>query len=341
MAAILKLLLVDCGQVMLLNFDALSARLDDSPLKRWSTTLIAKSRQRFCTTKDRRLAQWIQLIENLPQSENSTALIDSTVVRVGQDVQLSPLERASLDSSIRGLMPWRKGPFEVCGYDIDTEWRSDAKWERLHSHISDLRNRTVLDVGCGSGYHCWRMRGAGAALVMGLEPSLLFCCQFEMLQHYIKDDNVMVLPLRMEDFPEPTHTFDTTFSMGVLYHRRSPFDHLMRLRQTLVPGGELVLETLVVDGPLHHVLVPSDRYAQMRNVWFLPSVLTLEHWLERIGFVDVRTVDVTRTTGNEQRRTALMSGHSLADFLDPSDAELTIEGYPAPMRAITIARRPY
>ena len=181
MAAILQLLLVDCGQVMLLNFDALSARLDDSPLKRWSTTLIAQSRQRFCTTKDRRLAQWIQLIENLPQSENSTALIDSTVVRVGQDVQLSPVERASLDSSIRGLMPWRKGPFEVCGYDIDTEWRSDAKWERLHSHISDLRNRTVLDVGCGSGYHCWRMRGAGAALVMGLEPSLLFCCQFEML----------------------------------------------------------------------------------------------------------------------------------------------------------------
>jgi tRNA (mo5U34)-methyltransferase len=31
--------------------------------------------------------------------------------------------------------------------------------------------------------------------------------------------------------------------MGVLYHRRSPLEHLWQLKDQLVNGGELVLET--------------------------------------------------------------------------------------------------
>ena len=56
--------------------------------------------------------------------------------------------------------------------------------------------------------------------------------------------------------------------MGVLYHRRSPIDHLLELKGCLQTGGELVLETLVIDGGLGEVLVPENRYAKMRNVWF-------------------------------------------------------------------------
>ncbi len=61
--------------------------------------------------------------------------------------------------------------------------------------------------------------------------------------------------------------------MGVLYHRRSPVDHLYQLKSTLRPSGELVLETLIIDGDEQTVLLPKDRYARMRsNVWFIPSV---------------------------------------------------------------------
>jgi len=183
------------------------------------------------------------------------------------------------------------------------------------------------------------MRAAGAGLVIGVEPSLLFCHQFQAAQRYIKDFNVQVLPLKLNELPPNLSAFQTTFSMGVLYHRRSPFDHLANLRDTLQPGGELVLETLVVDGPLHHVLVPEDRYAQMRNVWCLPSTLTLEHWLKRMGFKRIRTVDITQTTEAEQRQTDWMAGHSLNHFLDPQDRNKTVEGYPAPKRAIIIAER--
>ena len=104
-------------------------------------------------------------------------------------------------------------------------------------------------------------------------------------------------------------------------------------------GGELVLETLVIEGGRGEVLVPEDRYAQMRNVWFLPSIPALERWLRRAGFSDVRCVDVSTTTVEEQRATEWMKFQSLSDYLDPNDPGKTVEGLPAPMRAVIIARK--
>ncbi|MGL5242375.1 MAG: DUF1698 domain-containing protein, partial [Kluyvera ascorbata] len=84
----------------------------------------------------------------------------------------------------------------------------------------------------------------------------------------------------------------------------------------------------------------GDRYAQMRNVYFIPSAPALKNWLETCGFVDVRIVDMNVTSTEEQRRTEWMVTESLADFLDPNDPTKTIEGYPAPLRAVLIARKP-
>ncbi|MNF68185.1 tRNA (mo5U34)-methyltransferase [compost metagenome] len=96
----------------------------------------------------------------------------------------------------------------------------------------------------------------------------------------------------------------------------------------------------MVDGDVNTVLVPEDRYAQMRNVWFLPSVAALELWLRRAGFVDVRCVDVSVTSIEEQRSTEWMKFQSLPEFLDPQDPGRTVEGLPAPMRAVLVARKP-
>ena len=49
------------------------------------------------------------------------------------------------------------------------------------------------------------------------------------------------------------------------------------------------------------------------------------------------TVHVTST--DEQRRTDWMINESLSDYLDPDDPALTVEGYPAPKRAVLIARK--
>ena len=151
---------------------------------------------------------------------------------------------------------------------------------------------------------------------------------------------VCVLPMGIEAVPEGMRAFDTVFSMGVLYHRRSPMEHLQTLRDCLRPGGELVLETLVIEGDEHQCLVPRGRYARMGNVWFLPSPPTLLGWLKKLGFREGKLVDVSVTTVEEQRSTPWMTFHSLANFLDPEDTSKTIEGYPAPRRAIITATAP-
>lgn len=269
----------------------------------------------------------------------SSVDLNAASVRIGQADELSASQFATLESALRQLHPWRKGPFSVFGLEIDTEWRSDWKWERLSAAIAPLADRAVLDIGCGSGYHCWRMRGAGARFVLGIDPTLLFFMQYSALQNYILDPAVQVLPLAIEDMPAGSACFDTVFSMGLLYHRRNPHEHISGLRGCLREEGQLVLETLVLDTQREEVLVPKDRYARMRNVWAIPSVVTLQEWIRASGFKDVQCIDVSVTSVYEQRRTDWMQFQSLSDFLDPEDTTRTIEGYPAPVRAVCVATK--
>jgi tRNA (mo5U34)-methyltransferase len=279
--------------------------------------------------------KWLKLLSKLPTTKVAHIELKDAV-RFGSEDDIDDYTRRQIIGLLQQFKPWRKGPFFIHGIHIDTEWRSDWKWQRVLPYIESLKGRHVLDVGCGSGYHLWRMRGEQAKTVVGIDPSQLFLMQFQAIKHFNPDPNVHLLPIGVEhliDLP----VFDTVFSMGVLYHRRSPIDFLSQLKSQLRKGGQLVLETLVIEGDKHAVLMAGERYAQMRNVWFLPSTAALTVWLARVGFKNIKVVDVAATTVSEQRRTEWMDSLSLADFLDPQDPTKTIEGYPAPMRAVIIA----
>ncbi len=324
----------------MIDFEALHNALSRGPLERWLPGLKKQLSSAFHHGRDGRLPLWQNALKALPALTPSQVDLNADAVRVGHSRDCDDETRERLEELLRQLHPWRKGPFDIFGIHIDTEWRSHLKWARLSSHVEPLAGRRILDVGCGNGYHCWRMAGEGAELVVGVDPYLLFVMQFLALKRYVKKQDVFVLPLGMEDIPPDLGAFDTVFSMGVLYHRRSPMDHLLDLRSCLRSGGELILETLVVEGPEGHVLVPRGRYAKMRNVWFIPSPLTLKAWLIRCGYKDVRLVDVARTTFEEQRSTSWMTFESLPQYLNPHNTLFTVEGYPAPQRGIFLARSP-
>lgn len=283
--------------------------------------------------------RWVKALNKIPSDKPDTIELKESVT-ISNAQPIADGERKKLESLLKTFHPWRKGPYTAHDIHIDTEWRSDWKWDRVLPHISPLKDRSILDVGCGNGYHMWRMLGEQARLCVGIDPSHLFLIQFEAIRKLMGDDQrAHLLPLGIEQLPK-LEAFDTVFSMGVLYHRRSPLDHLIQLRDQLVSGGELVLETLVIAGDENAVLVPVDRYAQMRNVYFFPSAKALKVWLEQTGFVDVKIVDENVTTVGEQRSTTWMTHNSLPDYLDPNDSTKTVEGHPAPRRAILVARKP-
>ncbi len=317
-------------------FDDCYHSLLTSPLSHWLETLPAQIREWDNNAKHGEFDKWCRLLEKLPEVTPETTDI-LTSVKVSNP-QVSDYQQAQIQGLLKQFMPWRKGPYSLHGVDIDTEWRSDWKWDRVKPHISDLSGRNVLDVGCGSGYHMWRMLGEGASRVIGIDPTQLFFIQFQAILHFIRASHIHFLPLGIEQM-QPLNAFDTVFSMGVMYHRKDPIAFLNQLKHQLRKGGELILETLVVDGDSTTVLMAGERYAQMRNVWFLPSVEALSVWLERVGFKDIHVADVNVTSLDEQRATDWMDSQSLKDFLDPEDISRTIEGYPAPKRAVMIATR--
>ena len=329
---------MDIPEELTADLEAFTVRWEEPTLCEWLEVLPRQLAQSMSEKRYGDLKRWRESMHALPELTASAIKLDSAYV--GAEGDITDITRADLEQALRGLHPWRKGPFSLFGVDIETEWRSDFKWERLADAISPLHGRRVLDVGCGSGYHCWRMRGAGASEVIGIDPTPLFVLQFKAIQKYLGDSAVHVLPLTLEQLPPKLHAFDTVFSMGVLYHRRSPIDHLTDLRDTLVSGGELVLETLVVEGDEQTVFVPPGRYARMGNVWFLPSPEALKLWLSKVGFADIQLIDVSQTSIAEQRSTDWMTFHSLTNFLDPEDRNKTIEGHPAPRRAILTAQLP-
>ena len=288
---------------------------------------------------------WIDAINGLPEISPSAVNLDTDTIRIGAAPDCRASQRETMRRQLQRLLPWRKGPFNLFGLEIDAEWRSDMKWRRLRDRIAPLSGRTVLDVGCGNGYYGWRMLGAGAHRVVGIDPTLRYVMQQRAVAKYLPDAPFDILPFTLETLAAdgavsvlPADGFDTVFSMGVVYHRRDPENHLRDLLKFLRPGGELVLESLIIDGRYGDLLQPGDRYARMRNIWAIPSIVTLKNWLSDAGLAAIEVADISVTTPAEQRATKWTFEQSLSDFLDPENSSLTIEGYPAPKRAVLICR---
>ncbi|MEM7610756.1 MAG: tRNA 5-methoxyuridine(34)/uridine 5-oxyacetic acid(34) synthase CmoB [Pseudomonadota bacterium] len=316
-----------------LSVDGVIDRLNRSPLHSWTEVI----RQALTSTSVFRhgdAPQWQAALDSMPGVSPTAIQLDQA--SVGAELSIQADELAALEDSLRVLAPWRKGPYRLGPINIDSEWRSDLKWARIASGLPDLRGLRVLDIGGGNSYFAWRAAGAGASDVINVDPTLLFYAQHCAIARYTHCPQVSMVPLTFEALPD-VGLFDVVMSMGVLYHRRSPIDHLTDIRQRLKPGGSLLLETLVIPGDASNVLTPPDRYARMRNVWFLPSVKALRVWLARAGFADIDVVDETPTTSQEQRSTDWMPFESLSSAMSEDEAT-TIEGHPPPLRATLTAR---
>ncbi|PPI88195.1 tRNA 5-methoxyuridine(34)/uridine 5-oxyacetic acid(34) synthase CmoB [Candidatus Pantoea edessiphila] len=322
----------------MINFENFYTQIASSPLSHWLSLLKIQLNDWQNKKLHGNFYEWFKSVEHLPLLNPQKIDLISGITADSKN--LSNSQRQGIKQLLYNLVPWRKGPYSLYGIDINSEWRSDWKWERLLPHITSLKNKIILDVGCGNGYYMWRMLAHDTHLIIGIDPTQLFLCQFESIRKLLNNNRKLhVLPLSIEHLPS-LKAFDTVFSMGVLYHRRFPIKHILQLKNQLKSGGELILETIVINDHANKLLIPKERYAQMKNTYFIPTTILLKNWLEQIDFINIRIVNCTTTTCEEQRSTKWMTNKSLNTFLDPYDFTKTIEGYPAPVRAILIATKP-
>ena len=196
----------------MIDLSPLARRLAGTPLATWANGLQAQ-----LDTKMEKghgdLERWQSALDALPKIQPSE--ID-LINGLRLDTDCDDATRAQMRTALMGLSPWRKGPFDLFGVHVDTEWRSDWKWSRVAPHL-DLEGKRILDVGCGNGYYMWRMLGAGAHSVIGVDPNWLFFCQFQAVQRYLSEPSVWHLPFPFEDLPANLEGFDTVFSLSLIH----------------------------------------------------------------------------------------------------------------------------
>ncbi|MEM7054742.1 MAG: DUF1698 domain-containing protein, partial [Pseudomonadota bacterium] len=112
--------------------------------------------------------RWQAALEALPSTATSWS-IENGILQVGPPTR----NLVMLAETLKQLIPWRKGPLNLAGVKIDSEWRSDWKWQRIVPAI-DLVGQRVLDIGAGNGYFGFQMLNAGAREVLACDPTLLF-----------------------------------------------------------------------------------------------------------------------------------------------------------------------
>ena len=264
--------------------------------------------------------------------------IEQGVIHIGKAEELNSEQHHQLQQLILDLKPWKKGPYTLFSHLIDADWRCEMKWNRLSPILPLLSGKRLLDIGSNSGYFLFRMAEHHPEEIVGLESKLAYYAQYMLVNHCKqKNPNIQYLPINSSQYSKKNY-FDIVFDMGVLYHQKSPIDHLLAIRSFLKKKGTLILETLMIDGDEQYCLCPYPRYANMRNVYFIPTLPTLYDWLHKSGFKDINCMNQSITCIEEQRATLLSSGQSLVDALDPLDHRKTIEKYPAPKRAIIIAK---
>jgi tRNA (mo5U34)-methyltransferase len=260
-------------------------------------------------------------------------------VIIGDKNELTQEQFQIVENQLKKFMPWRKGPFDIFGIEIDAEWKSNLKWDRFAPYLGSLKDQVICDIGCNNGYFMFKAAEHQPRLVLGIDPTRKFKLAFHYLNNFAGQKNLHMELLGFEDLILFKEVFDTIFCMGILYHHKSPMEVLGNCFGSMKKGGTLLLETMGISAKNEVCLFPERRYANMPNVWFIPSEKAVLNMLHRAGFREIECVYNHRLGSDEQRSAPWAEVSSLKDFLNPENQELTIEGYESPSRIYFVARK--
>jgi len=307
--------------------------------RRDELTHIRAEKKRWIGRKKKGFLRYRGPCESVAHLRALSCDFSSDMVRIGRPEDISPDERQEVLRVMRSFMPWRKGPFNIFGIEIDAEWRSERKWNRLLPELPDLEDKVIADIGCNNGYYMFRAAHYQPRLVLGFEPYVQHYYTFRTLNGFAAQKNLHIDLLGIEHlnlFPE---CFDVIFQLGIIYHRPSPIDALRNTYSALKSGGVLLLESQAVPGEASVALFPENTYAKAPGTWFVPTGVCLQNWLKRTGFKDIKLFCNHPMSSLEQRQTEWMIYESYEDFIDKENPELTIEKYPAPWRVFLKAKK--
>jgi tRNA (mo5U34)-methyltransferase len=293
---------------------------------------IIKERSEWINNKN--AEKYKNALAEVPEIHGDILNLESDAVEISSSRKITTNEYQKIKKISEMLIPWRKGPFKLFGMDLDSEWRSNLKWDRLKNYLPNLEGKNILDIGSNNGYYMFKLAAYNPKLVLGIDPVIHNYAQFNFLQKLANIPSLRFELLGIEHLKFFKEYFDVIFSMGIIYHHRNPIEQLQDIRNALRPSGTVILESIGIPGEDPVALFPYGPYAKMNNVWFIPTISCMINWAHKAKFKNIEIVSSSKMTLEEQRNTPWCPRpfQSLEDFLDPEDRNKTIEGHPAPMR---------
>lgn len=129
-----------------------------------------------------------------------------------------------------------------------------GEWPAFRALLPELRDKKVLDLGCGFGWHCRYAREQQARSVIGVDLSENM---LERARAKTNDSGIEYRRLAIEDIDFTAGEFDVVISSLAL-HYTEHFDIVcQKVHHCLVPGGTFVLS---VEHPVFTALAAQDWY---------------------------------------------------------------------------------
>ncbi|MDQ0173133.1 class I SAM-dependent methyltransferase [Paenibacillus tundrae] len=139
-----------------------------------------------------------------------------------------------------------------------------GEWHELRTMLPDLKNKDVLDLGCGFGWHCRYARQQQAKSVIGIDLSE------NMLQRAVQmtDDPKIEYRLQaIEDIHFAPEQFDVVISSLALHYLQRLDEVYAKINTCLKSGGTLVLS---VEHPIFTARAEQD--------WHYGAQGEIQHW---------------------------------------------------------------
>lgn len=186
-----------------------------------------------------------------------------------------------------------------------------GEWHVLKTMLPDFKNKRVLDLGCGFGWHCLYAIEHGATSAVGIDISE------KMLEEAGKRNSSSLIEYKcmaVEDFDYKPETFDVVIS-SLTFHYLESFGNVCRnVHQCLAKGGTFVFS---VEHPVFTAYGSQDWYYDDKgNMLHWPVDRYFSEGLRKATFLGEEVVKYHKTL-TTYVNSLIQSGFEITGLIEP------------------------
>ncbi|MBB6670342.1 class I SAM-dependent methyltransferase [Cohnella nanjingensis] len=197
-----------------------------------------------------------------------------------------------------------------------------GEWPALRALLPDLKDKRVLDLGCGYGWHCLYAREQEARSVLGIDLSERMLAR---AREMTDDPRIEYRQMGIEDIDFGPGAFDVVLSSLAL-HYVERFDSICeKVRHSLVPGGSFVFSA---EHPMFTARAEQDwHYGPAGERMHWPVDDYQEEGLRQARFLDSDVVKYHRTVATYMNA-LIDAGFRIRRVSEPQPTPEALDRYP-------------